>query len=78
VPGAINIPRGKLEFDIWKLAGYPNVDYKREIYVQCRSGTRATLAARTLRTLGFQNPVIVLMNFGDWEKAGHPVVAPVF
>lgn len=74
VPGAVNLERGKLEFGIWKIVGYPNVDYARAIYLQCNSGTRATLAARTLKELGFTNPVIVLMKFGDWEKAGNPVV----
>ena len=50
VPGAVNIPRGLLEFRIWKQLGYPaNVDTNRKIYVQCRTGCRATLATATPR-----------------------------
>lgn len=75
VPGAINIPRGLLEFGIWKAVGYPDkVDYSQAIYIQCLTGARATLAARTLKNLGFKHPVIVLMDFREWEKAGYPVV----
>lgn len=75
VPGAVNVPRGFLEFHIWKAMGYPGkVDFDRTIYVQCGTGDRASLAARTLKTLGFKHPVVVLMKFGDWEKAGNPVV----
>jgi len=40
VPGTSNISRGRLEFRIWKLLGYPNkVDMNRKIYVQCSSGS---------------------------------------
>ena len=75
VPGAVNVPRGLLEFHIWKIVGYPGkVDYNRRIYVQCLTGGRATFAARTLKELGFKHPVIVVMNFNDWVKAGNPVV----
>jgi len=75
VSGAVNVPRGLLEFLIWKAVGYPDkVDLDRTIYVQCQAGGRASLAARTLKTLGFKHPVVVLMNFADWEKAGNPVV----
>jgi len=75
VPGAINIPRGVLEFRIWKVMGYPGkVNLDRTIYVQCLTGGRASLAARTLETLGFHHPVVVLMDFREWEKASNPVV----
>jgi rhodanese-related sulfurtransferase len=47
VPRTVNVSRGRLEFRIWKLLGYPNkVDMNRKIYVQCASGGRATLAAK--------------------------------
>jgi rhodanese-related sulfurtransferase len=74
VPGAVNIPRGLLEFRIWKELGYPKaVDTGRKIYVQCQTGGRATLAAAELVKIGFMNPVAVIMNFSDWEKKGNPV-----
>jgi len=74
VPGAVNIPRGLLEFRIWKQLGYPNaVDTNRTIYVQCASGGRATLATAELKKIGFKKPIAVIMNFSEWEKKGNPV-----
>lgn len=75
VPGAVNIPRGLLEFRIWRQLGYPSqVDMGRKIYVQCRTGGRATLATKQLKDIGFTNVIAVVMNFEEWEKKGHPVV----
>ena len=74
VPGAVNIPRGLLEFRIWKPFGYPaQVDMNRKIYVQCMTGGRATLAAKQLQDIGFTNVIAVIMNFEDWKKKGNPL-----
>ncbi len=73
VPGAVNIPRGLLEFQIYKVMGYPNkVDTAKTIYVQCQTGGRATLATADLKKIGFTNPIAVVMNWPDWVKAGNP------
>ncbi len=75
VPGALNIPRGLLEFRIWKHLGYPaHVDTTRTIYVQCRTGGRATLATKQLQDIGFTNVIAVIMNFDEWQKKGHPLL----
>lgn len=75
VPGAINISRGRLEFRIWRVLGYPaKVDTTRKIYVQCNTGGRATLAAKQLKDVGFTNVTAVIVNMADWEKAGLPLV----
>jgi rhodanese-related sulfurtransferase len=75
VPGAVNVSRGRLEFRIWKPLGYPDkVDMNREIYVQCATGGRATLAARQLRDLGFTNVTAVVMELAEWQKKGYPFV----
>ena len=75
VPGAVNIPRGLLEFRVWTHLGYPaQVDMNRRIYVQCQTGGRATLATRQLQDIGFTNVVAVIMNFEDWRRQGHPVL----
>ena len=75
VPGAVNIPRGVLEFRIWAPLGYPApVDMNRRIYVQCQTGGRATLATRQLQDIGFTNVIAVIMNFEDWRQQGHPVL----
>ena len=75
IPGTVNIPRGVLEFVIYKHLGYPKkVDTNRKIYVQCKTGGRASLAAASLKKIGFKNVTAVIMNITDWEKAGHPWV----
>jgi rhodanese-related sulfurtransferase len=75
VPGAVNIPRGVLEFQIYKHLGYPNkVDTSRKIYVQCQTGGRASFAAASLKSIGFKNPIAVIVNMAEWEKAGNPWV----
>lgn len=75
VPGAVNIPRGFLEFRIWRRLGYPGtVDLGRKIYVQCATGGRATLAAKQLKDVGFTNVTAVVMRWEDWPGKGYPVV----
>lgn len=73
IPGTVNLPRGLLEFTIWKALGYPKtVDMNRKIYVQCRTGGRATLAAKSLQNIGFTNVTAVVMNIDEWAEKGHP------
>jgi rhodanese-related sulfurtransferase len=73
VPGSINIPRGLLEFQIYKAMGYPSkVDTDRAIYVQCQTGGRATLATADLKQIGFTHPIAVIMNWPDWVQKGYP------
>jgi rhodanese-related sulfurtransferase len=75
VPGAINIPRGVLEFQIWKHVGFPaNPQLGRSLYLQCQSGNRASLAAQSLADLGFTHITAVVMSLDDWQKSGHPFV----
>jgi rhodanese-related sulfurtransferase len=75
VPGAINIPRGVLEFQIWKQVGFPaNTELDRPVYLQCQSGNRASLAAQSLEELGFTHTTAVVMSLEDWQKTGNPFV----
>jgi len=77
VPGAINIPRGLIEFRIWKALGFPNaVDMNQRLTLYCLTGGRCALATKSLQDLGFTNAVSVDMKFDDWVKAGHPVAKP--
>lgn len=74
IPGAINIPRGLIEFHIWKYVGYPGeVDYNKNMYVYCGTGARCTLATKTLQDIGFNEATAVVMKLADWKKAGHPL-----
>jgi len=74
VAGAINIPRGLLEFMIWSKIGYPqSTDLNKKIYLYCKSGRRAILAAKSLNDIKLKNAVAVDMDFDEWEKAGNKV-----
>lgn len=82
IPGAVNIPRGLLEFEV---DGHPAVRYEtaealshreRPVILYCLSGGRSALAADALRQLGFQNPVSLDHGILGWEDAGHAVVTP--
>ena len=75
IPGAINIPRGLIEFRVWKHVGYPGeVAYNKRMYVYCGTGARCTLATKTLQDLGFSEPTAVVMKLAEWKKAGYPLV----
>ena len=75
VPGTVHVSRGRLETRIWKPLGYPNkVDMNRKIYVQCATGSRATLAVKQLKDIGFTNVTAVVMDLADWQKKGRPFV----
>jgi rhodanese-related sulfurtransferase len=82
VPGAVNIPRGLLEFEV---DGHPAVRYEtaealshreRPVILYCLSGGRSALAAEALLRLGFVNPMSLGNGILGWEDAGHPVVTP--
>jgi rhodanese-related sulfurtransferase len=82
LPGAVNIPRGLLEFEV---DGHPAVNYEtaealshreRPVVLYCLSGGRSALAAEALKRLGFASPVSLAGGILHWADAGHPVVAP--
>ena len=75
IPGAINIPRGVIDAQIWNHVGAPDsADKQRPIVLQCQAGRRASMAAQSLEQLGFTHTSVVMMNLDDWKKAGHPFV----
>jgi rhodanese-related sulfurtransferase len=79
IPGAVNIPRGLIEFRIWPLIGYPeHPNPAAELYLYCGWGTRSILAARSLQQLGLSRAVAVDMRLADWQAAGYPLTEPEF
>lgn len=79
IPGAVNIPRGVLEFEV---DGHPAVNCikdpalahrKTAVVLNCRSGARSALAADALRELGFAEPLSLMGGFVGWNGAGQPV-----
>jgi len=70
IPGAINIPRGVLEF---KLDQFPDLqDRNREIVLQCQGGGRSALATVAMQELGFKNAINLAGGFSAWSAAGLP------
>jgi len=79
IPGAINIPRGLLEFRIWPFVGYPGrPNLAAELYLYCGWGSRSILAASSLQQLGLTRVVAVDMRLADWQAAGYPLTEPEF
>jgi rhodanese-related sulfurtransferase len=78
LPGAVNIPRGVLEFEI---DGHPAVagvadpalaHRERSIVLYCRSGGRSALAAAALQRLGFVEPLSLAGGYMAWTASGRP------
>jgi rhodanese-related sulfurtransferase len=69
LPGAINVSRGTLEFNVWS----KTPDQNAKIYVYCKTAGRSALATKTLNDLGYKNAVLMDAQFEDWIKAGYPV-----
>ena len=69
IPGAINIPRGMLEFRISKKVPDKNVN----IIMYCKKGGRGCLATCTLCRMGYKNAKNMAGGWMAWEKAGYPV-----
>ena len=69
IPGAINIPRGLLEF---KIAG-KLPDKNAPIIMYCKSGGRASLATQSVNRMGYKNVKNMDGGWKAWAKAGYPV-----
>jgi len=69
LPGAINVSRGTLEFNIWSKIS----DHNSKIYVYCKTTGRSAFATKTMNDLGYKNAVLMDAQFEDWIKAGYPV-----
>jgi rhodanese-related sulfurtransferase len=69
VPGAVNIPRGLLEFKIDKQIP----DRETAIIMYCKTGGRGCLATCTLCKMGYKNVKNMDGGWLAWEKAGYPV-----
>ena len=74
IAGAVQVPRGLLEFaaDPASPRHKPELDPTRRVIVYCRSGVRASLAALTLKTLGYEHAANLEGGFSAWKEAGLP------
>ena len=69
VPGALHLPRGQLELRVDAVFPDPSV----RIAVYCEFGKISTIAAATLRSMGFSHAVALDGGFRAWCEGGHPI-----
>jgi rhodanese-related sulfurtransferase len=69
IPGAMNLPRGKLEFEIDKKI----TDKNAQVVLYCKTGGRSALATYTLVKMGYKNLKSMDGGWTAWTKAGYPV-----
>lgn len=73
--GALNIPRGVLEF---KTVDHPALAAKdRKIVLYCRSGGRSALSTLNLQRLGYSQVISMAGGIEAWVAANQPVVTDV-
>jgi rhodanese-related sulfurtransferase len=71
LPGAINIPRGILEF---KIGEHPQLSQRdRDILIYCKTSGRAALAALNLQRIGYTAVRSIHGGFDAWAQLGLPV-----
>ncbi|GGK76102.1 MBL fold metallo-hydrolase [Amphritea balenae] len=69
IPGAIHIPRGQLELQVNDRLQDPT----QRIVTYCQFGKISTLAAATLKQLGFDRAVALDGGFNAWQEQGYPI-----
>ena len=72
--GAVNVPRGMLEFRADEASKYhePALRPDRPVILYCGSGGRAALGGKTLQEMGYER-VYNLGGFSDWTEGGGAV-----
>ena len=75
LPGAVNIPRGVLEFQIGNHLAFQG-SRDAEILVYCLSGGRSALAVEALHKLGYEKAASLAGGYKGWQEAGQPVAQP--
>ncbi len=74
INGALNIPRGVLEF---KLSATPELAARdMNIVLYCKTSGRAALAAVALQDMGYLQVKSIAGGFDAWTAADKPVVKP--
>ncbi len=81
IPGAVNVSLGMLPVraDQELPEGVRNADLQdrdRPIITTCAAGGQASLAAKTLKDMGFTNVSILEGGTNGWKEAGLPTVPP--
>ena len=75
LPGAINLPRGVLEFQMSSQSAMEPRGLRVVLY--CKTSGRAALAACALQDMGYLDVRSVAGGFDAWKVAGKAVAVPV-
>ena len=79
IPGSLHIPRTVLEWRADPDSGYPNPHIgalDRQLILVCGQGFSSSLAAATMRDLGYTRATDLVGGFDAWKAAGLPVRPP--
>ena len=77
IPGSIHVPLSVLYWRLDPTSGHddPSLsDPTRQVILLCADGYSSSLAAATLRELGFARATDVVGGFNGWVRSGLPVV----
>ena len=74
IPGAVHASRGMLEFYADPESPYhkPALDRNKRVVVNCGSGGRSVLAAKTLKEMGFGDVWNLTGGMNAWKEGGGP------
>lgn len=75
IPGAVEAPRGMLEFWADPTSPYHRSEFQpqRRVILHCASGGRSALAAVMLEDLGYTNVAHLDGGITAWKEQGRPV-----
>ncbi|MCG7199744.1 sulfurtransferase [Marinobacter pelagius] len=74
IPGAVNIPRGILEF---KLTNDPALeDRGLNMVIYCKNSGRSALSAKAMKEMGYIHVQSIAGGIDAWQEAGKPLVKP--
>jgi rhodanese-related sulfurtransferase len=76
IPGAVHVPLSVLYWRLDPASGFEDpalADPDRRVILVCAHGYSSSIAAATLRQLGFSRATDVVGGFEGWQAAGLPV-----
>jgi len=74
IPGALNIPRGILEFKLTNDAALE--DRGLNIVIYCKNSGRSALSAKAMKEMGYMHVQSIAGGIEAWQEANKPVVTP--
>ncbi|NVK23088.1 MAG: rhodanese [Kangiellaceae bacterium] len=80
IAGALAIPRGVLEFNLFNLPMLKDIEedhaLEKPIYIYCASGGRSACTALALQNIGFKNVYSVAGGIKQWVDTGGQLIKP--